>query len=174
MIERWKSAGQPFDRDVRHPFSVWAKTIGGILRVNGFRDFLGNCGVRKTLDDPLRKGLGLLGAHAPKQWLQASQWAKHVSELGLVQTVIPPADQDSEAGRARGIGVVLKAHRDETFQTETEEHKLTLRLEWRRGRFQASGVQVRYRFVRVDKEALPLDSSRASATTTIAGGEERS
>ena len=62
MIERWKAAGQPLDVDVRHPFSVWAKRIGGILRVNGFRDFLGNYGVRKTVDDPLRKGLGILGA----------------------------------------------------------------------------------------------------------------
>jgi hypothetical protein len=108
------------------------------------------------VDDPLRKGLGLLGAHDPDQWLQASAWAKHASELGLVKTVIPPADQDSEAGRARGIGVVLKAHRDETFETETEEHKLTLRLEWRRGRFQGSEVQVRYRFVLVAQEDLPL------------------
>ena len=111
MVERWKAAGQPLDQDVRHPFSVWAKTVGGILRVNGFRGFLGNYGVRKTVDDPLRQGLGILGAQAPDKWLQASAWAKYVSDLGLVKAVIPPADQDSEAGRARGLGVVLKAHR---------------------------------------------------------------
>ena len=56
MVERWKAAGQPLDEDVRHPFSVWAKRVGGILRVNGFRGFLGNYGVRKTVDDPLRQG----------------------------------------------------------------------------------------------------------------------
>ena len=158
MIERWKAAGQPLDEDVRHPFSVWAKRIGGILRVNGFRDFLGNYGVRKTVDDPQRKGLGLLGSQAPDEWLQASEWAKHVSKLGLVKAVIPPADQDSEAGRARGLGVVLKAHSGETFQTETETKKLTLRLEWRRGRFEGSDAQVRYRFVLIEQEDLPLDA----------------
>src|SRR5271157_2977626 len=158
MIERWKAAGQPLDEDVRHPFSVWAKLVGGILRVNGFRDLLGNYGVRKTVDDTLRQGLGLLGAQATDKWLQAAAWAKHVSDLGLVKAVIPPADQDSEAGRARGLGVVLKAHSGETFQTETETKKLTLRLEWRRGRFQGSDAQVRYRFVLLEEEDLPLDA----------------
>jgi hypothetical protein len=158
MIERWKAAGKPLDENVRHPFSVWAKRVGGILRVNGFRNFLGNYGVRKTVDDPLRKGLGLLGAQAPNTWLQATPWAKFVSDLGLVKAVIPPADQDSEKGRARGLGVVLKAHTGETFQTETETEKLTLRLEWRRGRFQGCDPEVRYRFVLVGQEALPHDA----------------
>jgi hypothetical protein len=159
MIERWKAAGRPLDHEVRHPFSVWARTVGGILRVNGFRDFLANYGVRKTVDDPLRKGLGILGAaHHKNRWLQASDWAKFATDLGLVKAIIPPADQDSEAGRARGIGVVFKAHRDETFESETEEHRLRFRLEKRRGRFDGSDVQVRYRFVLVDQEALPLDA----------------
>lgn len=61
MVERWKAAGRPLDLEVRHPFSVWAKKVGGILRVNDFRGFLGNYGVRKTVDDPLRHGLGILG-----------------------------------------------------------------------------------------------------------------
>jgi hypothetical protein len=103
------------------------------------------------------QGLGLLGAQSPDEWLQASAWAKRVLDLGLVKAVIPPADQDSEAGRARGLGVVLKAHNGETFHTETETQKLTLRLEWRRGRFQGSDPEVRYRFVLVGQEDLPLD-----------------
>ena len=70
---------------------------------------------------------------------------------------MPPADQDSEAGRARGLGVVLTAHPEETFQAETEEKRLTLRLEKRRGRFDGV-VQVRYRFVLVGQEKLPLDA----------------
>ena len=160
MVERWKAAGRPLDLDARHPFSVWSRIVGGILLVNGFRGFLGNYGTRKTVDDPLRHGLGILGAQAPDTWLQATAWAKHASDLGLVKAVIPPADQDSEAGRARGLGVVLKAHSGETFQTETETQKLTLRLGWRRGRFQGSDAQVRYRFVLVDREKLPEDAER--------------
>jgi len=103
--------------------------VGGILRVNGFQDFLGNYGVRKTVDDPLRQGLGILGSKAPDKWLPAADWARLVSDLGLVKTVIPPADQDSVAGRQRGIGVVLSAHPEETFQAEMEDRRLTLRLE---------------------------------------------
>ena len=68
MVERWKAAGQPLDEDVRTPSrsgrSGWAD-----LRVNGFQDFLENYGVRKTVDDPLRQGLGLLGAQATDKWL---------------------------------------------------------------------------------------------------------
>jgi len=162
MVERWKAAGQPLDEDVRHPFSVWAKRVGGILRVNGFRDFLGNYGVRKTVDDPLRHGLGILGSKDPDRWLPAADWARLVSDLGLIKTVIPPADQDSVAGRQRGIGVVLTAHREETFQAETEDKRLTLRLEKRRGRFEGSDAQVRYRFVKVEEQNLPLDPEEKS------------
>ena len=48
MIERWKAAGKPLDDEVRHPFSVWAKVVGGILKANGFSRIFGNYGKRKT------------------------------------------------------------------------------------------------------------------------------
>jgi hypothetical protein len=64
IVGRWNAAGQPLDEDVRHPCSVWAKIMGGILMVNGFRGFLENYGMRKTVDDPLRYGLGILGANS--------------------------------------------------------------------------------------------------------------
>ncbi len=104
MIEKWREAGQPLDHEVKHPFSTWAKTVGGILKVNGFTDFLANYGVRKTADDPLRKGLAILGAERPKQWLRSAEWAKLIVVLGLTKAVIPPGDQDSDAGRVRGTG----------------------------------------------------------------------
>jgi hypothetical protein len=157
MLERWKAAGQPLDDDVRHPCSVWAKVVGGILHVNGIRDFLRNYGLRRTVDDPVRHGLGLLGAKAPDRCLQASYWARQASDLGLIKTVIPPADQDSVAGWQRGIGVVLTAHEGETFQAETDVKRLTLRLEKRRGRFGGNDAQKRYRFVEVEEQDLPLD-----------------
>jgi hypothetical protein len=85
MVERWKEAGRPFDHAVRHPFSLWAKTVGGILAVNGFSDFLGNYGIRKVSDDPLRQGLGLLGAQPHGEtWLRAEDWARLTTTLGLV------------------------------------------------------------------------------------------
>ena len=54
MIERWKAEGMPLDHSVRHPFSEWAATIGGILKANGIKFFLGNYGKRRVADDPIR------------------------------------------------------------------------------------------------------------------------
>ena len=91
MIKRWKAAGRPLDRECRHPFSVWAKTIGGILRVNGFQDFLTNYAVRKTTDDPVRRGLAILGAERSNEWLRSADWATLVVNLGLVKALFRPA-----------------------------------------------------------------------------------
>ena len=157
MIERWKLAGKPLDEQVRHPFSLWAKTVGGILKVNGFADFLANYGMRKTVDDPVRSGLAVLGATQPDVWQPAADWALHATDLGLVKAIIPPADRDSDEGRNRGIGVVLSAHRDETFIAEDDKHKLTLRLEKRKARFGGGEPHVRYRFAIVAKEDLPVE-----------------
>lgn len=148
MIERWKAEGKPLDEDVRHPFSVWAKTVGGILKVNGYTDFLANYGVRKTADDPVRRGLAILGAAKPNEWLPSSDWAKLVVDLGLTKTVIPPGDQDSEAGRVRGIGVVLSAHESETLVADSEDQRILLRLEKKRGRW-GGQPHLRYQFVPV-------------------------
>ena len=74
MIERWKTAGKSLDTSVRYPFTNWAQVIGGILRVNGFEDFLGNYSVRRTADDPVRRALALLGAARPNEWLPPGDW----------------------------------------------------------------------------------------------------
>ena len=100
----------PLDEDVRHPFSVWAKVVGGILKVNGFADFLANYGKRKTADDPLRHGLGVIGAMKPDEWLRPDEWARCVVDLGLVKKLIPEADRENDKSRTRGIGVVMTAH----------------------------------------------------------------
>lgn len=154
MIERWKSTGSPLDEDVRHPFSMWAKTVGGILKVNGFTDFLANYGQRKTADDPLREGLGILGAACHGEWKRADDWSHEIAELGLTKRVIPPGDQDSNSGRCRGAGVVLSAHRDETFIAETEQDRLTLQLQRKRARHDGEQPHNRYRFVVTKKEPL--------------------
>ena len=163
MVVRWVEAGMPMDEDVRHPFSLWAKTIGGILKFNGFKDFLANYRQRKTLDDPVRRGLAILGAAKPEVWLKPEEWARLAVQLGVDKAVIPVADQGSGAGQARGIGVVFHAHRDETFETETETHKLRLGLEKRRGRWGGGSSGVRYRFTSLSTEELPLDDAEEGA-----------
>jgi hypothetical protein len=158
LIERWKEAGRPLDNDVKHPFSGWAATIGGILKVNGFEDFLGNYSLRRTADDPLQKDLGLLGVARPDEWLRADTWARLAVNLGVAKTVIPEHDRHSDKARERGIGVVLSVHKDETFVVVTEDAELTLRLEKKRGRFDGAEPSTRYRFVRLVSTPIPEDS----------------
>jgi hypothetical protein len=157
MVARWKKAGQPLDEDVRHPFGPWAKVVGGILKANGFKDFLANHGKRKTTDDPLRHGLGLIGAAKPDAWLRPADWALSVADLGLIKTVIPEADRENSESRTRGIGMVLSAHVNETFMVETEDSKLTLRLEKRRSRVDGGNPKIQYRFAVIETENVPED-----------------
>jgi len=155
MIERWKQARQPLDDEAKHPFSLWARTIGGILKANGISDFLANYGQRKAHDDPVRKGLGLLGAEKHDEWLPATDWAALALHLGVVKMVIPESDRENDKSRARGMGVVLSAHDQEVFIVKSEDETLTLRLAKRRGRFDGSEPHRRYRFVLVGQQSLP-------------------
>jgi len=152
MVERWKAAGRPLDEAARHPFGPWAKTVGGILKVGGFTDFLANYGSRKTADDPIRRGLGILGAAHPDVWLGSGEWAKLAVDLGLEKAVIPAADQGTDAGRKRGIGVVLTNHQDESLVVETEGGAVTLRLEKERRRWGGGEPQVKYQFKTLEKK----------------------
>lgn len=157
MVERWKAAGKPLDLRVRHLFAAWAQTIGGILQVNGFQSFLANYELRSTEDDPLRQAVALLGASRADVWLTPDQWAELAGELGLVKLIIPAADRDSSKSRERRIGVVLTEHMDETLMVETDIESLTLHLEKKRGRFEASKPSVRYRFVILDRTPFPVE-----------------
>ena len=151
---------RPLDHKVRHPFGPWAQTIGGILAVNGFKGFLGNYSLRRTVDDPVRRGLALLGAACPGKWQRSAEWAKLAVGQGLVKVVIPPADQGSDKGRERGMGVVLSAHRDETFHAETDDERLTLRLEKnRQRRDREKEPSTKYKFVVVKREPIPADDA---------------
>jgi hypothetical protein len=104
MIERWIQAGMPLDDDVRHPFSVWAGTIGGILKVNGFNHFLENYGTRRTLDDPIKRALAILGTGRPNEWLRPSEWSKVMADLGLTKTLIVDSSQrENDKSLARAL-----------------------------------------------------------------------
>ncbi|APZ90545.1 hypothetical protein [Fuerstiella marisgermanici] len=158
MIERWKDAGCPLDKDTRHPFSEWAAVVGGILKANGIRGFLANYGKRRVADDPVRAAIGLIGTSIHgEEWYKPEVWAREVARLGLVKQVIPIGDQESFESRKRGLGVVLSAHRNEAFHVETESERLTLRLEKSRKRHDGEPPHVRYRFVVVSREAIPTD-----------------
>ena len=177
MIKRWVDAGCPLDMTVKHPFSASARTIGGILMVNGYRDFLANYSQRKTSDDPIRKALGILGVAYPNQWLSATDWASKVVVQGLVRTLIAENDRETEASKARGIGVCLSAHQDETFVVETDDATVTLRLKKNRGRIAGGEPTMRYQFLTLTREPLPEEiapvppNQSAGITGVVASAE---
>jgi hypothetical protein len=89
--------------------------------------------------------------------LRADDWARLAVRLGLVKAVIPEGDREADKSRERGVGVVLSAHRDETFALETDDRRLALRLEKRRARFGGEDPSTRYRFATVRAEPVPED-----------------
>lgn len=147
MIEKWKAAGSPLDHSVRHPMSNWAKTIGGILNVNGFKDFLANYGSRKSADDPVREALAILGSAQPGKALRPDTWAKLAVTQGLSKTLFSPTERDTPKGRERNIGVIMKRHLQVTFDVQTDQKVYLLKLEggfrrWEPGK----NPHTRYRF----------------------------
>jgi hypothetical protein len=60
----------------------------------------------------------------------------------------------SQSPRRRGAGVVLSAHRDELFHVETEDERLTLKLERRRARCDDGKPHPQYRFAVIERESL--------------------
>lgn len=155
MYEKWKAADRPLDLNVRHPFTSWAQTIGGILQVNGFEDFLGNYNHCLTWEDPEKQALGRLGACAPGVWLTLEDWVPRVAQLGLTESLISRGHRESPESRRQGLGDVMSAHDQETFVVETESEILEMRLEWTRRRFDGGQPTRRYRFEVLERRPLP-------------------
>jgi hypothetical protein len=78
----------------------------------------------------------------------------------LIKTIIPPNERDSEKGRERTIGVLLKPRRGEIFETGTETHRYRLRLEGGLRRWESgANPHVRYRFDVLEENELPVEVS---------------
>lgn len=164
MIERWKAAGFPLDESVHHSMTPWAKTIGGILKVSGFNDFLANCKTRKSADDPVEEALAVLGVAKPGKALRPGEWAKLIVDEGLVKTLLPPNERDTEKSRARATGVLFKKNLDTTLLGRTDTTFYRLRLEggnrrWSKGK----NPHVRYVFTVLHEEPLPEDGPVAAS-----------
>lgn len=155
LVQKWLDAGRPLDTAVKHPFLLTSQTIGGILKVCGYDEFLGNYTAQRTADDPVRQALGNLGASMPNEWLTASAWLPLVTHLGLVNALIPKNDRESPESRRRGLGVTLSSHEGETFVVQTDDEAVSLRLEKGRRRFERGEPETRYRFVSLDKQKVP-------------------
>jgi len=166
MIHRWKEVGCPLDESFKdHPMPDWAMSIGGILTVSGFTEFLGNRGVLRIQHDPVKEAIAILGAARPDESLRPAEWAETAVREGFAKTLFTHADRDTSAGRARGIGIILKRHLNETFVAEREDEggersRLKMRLQggyrrWEKGK----NGQTRYEFDVLEKEeVLPVEA----------------
>ena len=86
---------------------------------------------------------------------------------------VPEADRESQESRRRGLGVVLSAHRDETFQVETENETITVQLKKARKRFDGGEPQTRYMFEVLNRQSLPEDGGQISSDGVDMSGENR-
>jgi hypothetical protein len=157
LIERWREAGRPLDQDVRHPMIQWARTVGGILTLGGYREFLDNYQASRKVSDPEKDALTLLAAAVSGQALRPGEWAALAVEWGLVKTLIGPNERDTEKGRERAMGVVLSRHLNETFEVKTDAQNYRVKLEggykvWKPGEEQ----QKRYVFTFLDNSAATM------------------
>jgi hypothetical protein len=154
MVEKWKEAGCHLDSSVKHPFGAWAATIGGILKANGIRGFLGNYASRRTAIDPIREALGRLGCAKPDAWLRTQEWVEHAIQQGVMRTLIPANHSDTDTSREQSLGKLLSVLEKETFSVVQESNLIELKLEKQRMRMRHKEPKVHYRFARVGTKTV--------------------
>jgi hypothetical protein len=158
MIERWRREGSPLDDAVKHPMSLWARTIGGILKVWGFTDFLANYQSCRAIEDPIREALSILAGASAGTPLRPAEWAAQVVKKGLAKTLFKSHERDTEAGRERAIGILLSKHLGETFTAITESRRLHVRLDGGQRRWgMKENPHTRYEFKIITEEEILID-----------------
>ena len=153
MIENWLRAGKPLDKTVRHPMGPWAQTIGGILQLHGFKDFLANYTATRSAADPIREALGILAFYVGTQPMRAGEIAKIAVAQGLDKVLLPKVDASNEAASQRAMGVLLSPYVGETFEARTAAERFTYRLKKEQGRFDEPHPHYRYTFEEIGREA---------------------
>jgi len=154
MIERWVEAGKPLDESVAHyPMSVWAKTIGGILQVNGFKDFLGNFSASRAAADPIRGAISILAFYAAGRPMRAGSLATKAIAQGLAKTLLG-VDPTNAAACERQMGITLRPYVGESFTAFTASEKIVYRLKKESKRWDEGFPHYRYTFEEISREPV--------------------
>ena len=151
MIERWINEGQPLDKNVQHPMGPWAQTIGGILKVNGFHDFLANYGATRATADPVKEALAILAFRSNGKKMRAREFAQLAIREGLGKTLMPGVEQSNLYACERAIGVALSPRVGETFTASTATEEITYELKKEQGRFDNMHPHYRYSFAETSR-----------------------
>lgn len=155
MIRRWREAGQPLDESVaQYPMTAWAKTIGGILMVSGFTEFLTNYSATRAAADPIREAIAILAFHAGGKPMRARKLSAVAVAQGLARVLLPGVDAANEAACERTLGVTLRAYVGEAFTVSTASEKITYRLKKECKRWEGELPHFRYSFEEIGREAV--------------------
>ena len=165
MIARWREAGKPLVCEHYHPCTEWSQTIGGILKVNGIKGFLGNYAQRRISDDPIRNGIALLGATLHGEWLHLERIIPEVSRLGLLDALVPKGERAGVEAQTRGLGKTLSKYVGEEFVSDTDEERVVCRLEKARLRFEGGKPTSRYRFLASEHSYPEIDEDDGHSTS---------
>jgi len=160
MIDRWDKAGKPLDDTVQFQMAPWAKTIGGILMVNGYKDFLGNFKAVRAAVSPIRQAIADLAFYASDESrrrlggkpLPTTELAKLVTDYGLHKDLL--VDGSNAALCAKMLGERLTAYIGETFTAQTAGEKITYKLSKKATHWDGkkSPVQRRYIFEEISRQ----------------------
>jgi hypothetical protein len=155
MIEKWKKAGRPLlpDAPEGHRMVDCTRTLGGILQVNGFKDFLGNYRSVRAACDPIGQSLGILAAAHPGQEMTAREWAALAVTQGLDNLFGPGSrSRDKVLSQEREMGWRFKAFLNHTVEFVTDDGgRLRFKLHKDKRRWNGSDPQTRYWFEPVDE-----------------------
>ena len=116
MVEAWRAAGSPMsDAKSRFNKKGWGPIVGGILRVAGFADFLGNAEAAAAELDDTRRQFGELVAilaDLPARAWPAADLAALAVEHGLFADVLTG---DSPRARATHLGTLATRYVNSRF-----------------------------------------------------------
>lgn len=125
MIARWRHAGQPLDLDVKHSFTRWAQTVGGILKFNGFNGFLSNYKERRARLNPQLKALGELVSAMPENGCNIDELLRIAKELGISGSLIPQALSNSKSAETSQLGRTIGNYKDQALSFQDGERTVT-------------------------------------------------
>ena len=136
----------------------WAATIGGILMVNGFSDFLANYSTTTAIADPIREALGILAFNAGTEFLRPGELAIIAVTQGLGKTLLPGVDQKNEPASRMAMGKALAPFIGETFTARTATEQMTYQLKRQQSRFGEPYPHFRYAFEEVSRQPVTGDA----------------
>jgi len=122
MVEKWRDEGCVLDESVKHPMQDWSRTIGGILKCNGFEGFLTNWSMQRNVNDIVRDSIARIALVSPPDtWLRVDTIHKTAEIEGVVGRLMDRTHRESDKSVQQELGRILSCHQDESLAIETDD-----------------------------------------------------